>query len=98
MSKNVTEYGKEITDILRDTPNSLQGLQGLITLYQEFVEFEVNGLTTATIENFVSRLRLAGVLLGSMQDKAEQIQADFERLEMVCDEMQKVARKEASAQ
>lgn len=34
MSKNVTEYGKDISDILRDTPNSLRDLQGLINFFK----------------------------------------------------------------
>ncbi len=42
----------------------------------------------ATVEAFKERYKMAGALLGSMHDKAEQIQADLERLEMVCDEMQ----------
>ncbi len=29
------EYGKEIADILSGTPDSLQGLQSLLALYQE---------------------------------------------------------------
>ncbi len=82
------EYGKEIADILSGTPDSLQGLQSLLALYQEFMDKEITALTPATVEAFKERYKMACALLGSMQDKAEQIQADLERLEMVCDEMQ----------
>lgn len=88
MSKSVTEYGVEITDILSGTPDSLRGLQSLLALYQEFMDKEITALTPATVEAFKERYKMAGALLGSMRDKAEQIQADLERLEMVCDEMQ----------
>ncbi len=88
MSKSVTEYGVEITDILSGTPDSLQGLQSLLALYQEFMGKEITTLTPATVEAFKGRYKMAGALLGSMHDKAEQIQADLERLDMVWDEMQ----------
>lgn len=88
MSKNVPEYGKEITFILSGTPDSLQGLQSLLALHQEFMDKEIAALTPATVEAFKERYKLAGALIGSMQDKIEQIQADLEQLEVVCEEMQ----------
>lgn len=45
MSKSVTEYGVEITDILSGTPDSLQGLQSLLALYKEFMGKEITALT-----------------------------------------------------
>ena len=83
LGKSVTEYGKEIADILSGTPNSLQGLQGLISLYMDFANY----LIPSDAGGLQERLRMAYVLVGCMKDKAEQIQADLERLEMVCDEM-----------
>lgn len=88
MSKNVTEYGKEIADILSGTADSLQGLKSLMALYAEFMDKEVTALTPATVEAFKERHKMAEALIGSMRDKAEQIQADLERLEMTCDEME----------
>ncbi len=85
MSKNVTEYGKEIADIMKATPDSLQDLQYIINWYSDYL----GDLTPpTTVETFKDRHRLAMVLVGCMRDKAEQIQADLERLEMVWDEMQ----------
>ncbi len=84
MSKNVTEYGREIADILRGTPNSRRDLQGLITLY---FDFPGDWFPSTDVETLQERHRMARLLVGCMRDKAEQIQADLERLEMVCDEM-----------
>ncbi len=84
MSKSVTEYGKEINDILSDTPCILQDLHDLIDLYMDFLS-DLVGPTTE--QSFQDLHRMAMLVLGCMRDKTVQIQADLERLEMVCDEM-----------
>lgn len=82
--KSVTEYGEEIADIMKSTPKSLQDLQDIIEWCSDFLD----DLTPPnTILPVADQRRTASVLVGCMRDKAEQIQADLERLEMVCDKM-----------
>ncbi len=64
LSKSVPEYGKEIADILRDTPHSLRDLQGLIGLYMD----STGGLMPPTVDAFQERHRMARLLAGFMRN------------------------------